>query len=99
MVGMGIRAVRPAWVNGRAVEVGYLGGLRSLTQARGGLGLAQGFFMPLPRPNHEWLGDLGTTAADVMSRNVISVTPEAEKVATDLGVDAAEVTAQDWPKY
>lgn len=43
VVGMGIRAVRPAWVNGRAVEVGYLGGLRSLTQARGGLGLAQGY--------------------------------------------------------
>ena len=29
------------------------------------LGLAQGFFVPLPRPNHEWLGDLGTTAPDV----------------------------------
>lgn len=28
------------------------------------LGLAQGFFVPLPRPNHEWLGDLGTTAED-----------------------------------
>lgn len=28
------------------------------------LGLAQGFFVPLPRPNHEWLSDLGTTAAD-----------------------------------
>lgn len=26
------------------------------------LGLAQGFFMPLPRPNHEWLADLGTDA-------------------------------------
>ncbi len=25
------------------------------------LGLAQGFFLPLPRPNHEWLDDLGTT--------------------------------------
>ncbi len=24
------------------------------------LGLAQGFFVPLPRPNHEWLGELGT---------------------------------------
>jgi succinylarginine dihydrolase len=30
-----------------------------------GLGLEQGFFLPLPRPNHEWLGDLGTTIADV----------------------------------
>ncbi len=28
------------------------------------LGLVQGFFVPLPRPDHEWLGDLGTTAAD-----------------------------------
>jgi succinylarginine dihydrolase len=28
------------------------------------LGLPQGFFLPLPRPNHEWLGELGTTAAD-----------------------------------
>ncbi|QPQ55380.1 N-succinylarginine dihydrolase [Allosphingosinicella flava] len=26
------------------------------------LGLAQGAFVPLPRPNHEWLSDLGTTA-------------------------------------
>ncbi len=26
------------------------------------LGLAQGFVVPLPRPNHEWLMDLGTTA-------------------------------------
>ncbi len=30
-----------------------------------GLGLAQGFFLPLPRPNHEWLGDLGATVRDV----------------------------------
>lgn len=28
------------------------------------LGLAQGLFVPLPRPNHEWLGELGTTAED-----------------------------------
>ena len=28
------------------------------------LGLAQGVFVPLPRPDHEWLADLGTTAAD-----------------------------------
>jgi succinylarginine dihydrolase len=28
------------------------------------LGLPQGFFLPLPRPNHEWLAELGTTAAD-----------------------------------
>jgi succinylarginine dihydrolase len=26
------------------------------------LGLAQGLFVPLPRPNHEWLSNLGTTA-------------------------------------
>src|SRR5581483_3624339 len=29
-----------------------------------GLGLVQGFFLPLPRPNHEWLSDLGTTVED-----------------------------------
>ena len=29
------------------------------------LGLAQGFLVPLPRPNHEWLSDLGTTVQDV----------------------------------
>ena len=29
------------------------------------LGLAQGFFVPLPRPDHEWLSDLGTTAGEV----------------------------------
>lgn len=29
-----------------------------------GLGLAQGVFLPLPRPNYEWLSDLGTTAQD-----------------------------------
>ncbi|HEV2079094.1 MAG TPA: N-succinylarginine dihydrolase, partial [Allosphingosinicella sp.] len=29
------------------------------------LGLAQGFFVPLPRPDHEWLSDLGTTADEV----------------------------------
>jgi succinylarginine dihydrolase len=29
-----------------------------------GLGLAQGFFMPLDRPNEGWLANLGTTIAD-----------------------------------
>ena len=29
-----------------------------------GLGLAQGFFMPLDRPNSGWLEKLGTTVAD-----------------------------------
>lgn len=29
------------------------------------LGLAQGFFVPLPRPDYEWLGSLGTTAEDL----------------------------------
>jgi succinylarginine dihydrolase len=29
------------------------------------LGLAQGIFLPLPRPNHAWLAALGTTAKDV----------------------------------
>ncbi len=28
------------------------------------LGLAQGLLVPLPRPNHEWLSDLGTTIHD-----------------------------------
>lgn len=28
------------------------------------LGLAQGLFAPLPRPNHEWLTELGTTAQE-----------------------------------
>ena len=28
------------------------------------LGLAQGFFVPLPRPDHDWLSDLGTTVQD-----------------------------------
>lgn len=28
------------------------------------MGLAQGFFLPLPRPNRHWLGDLGTNAAE-----------------------------------
>jgi succinylarginine dihydrolase len=29
------------------------------------LGLAQGLFVPLPRPNHDWLSDLGTTVQEV----------------------------------
>ena len=29
------------------------------------LGLVQGLFVPLPRPDHEWLSDLGTTVQDV----------------------------------
>ncbi|HEX8400742.1 MAG TPA: N-succinylarginine dihydrolase [Allosphingosinicella sp.] len=28
------------------------------------LGLAQGLFVPLPRPDHDWLSDLGTTVQD-----------------------------------
>lgn len=28
------------------------------------LGLAQGLFVPLPRPDHEWLSDLGTTVQE-----------------------------------
>src|SRR3546814_18420897 len=28
------------------------------------LGLAQGIFVHLPRPNHEWLSELGTTAEE-----------------------------------
>lgn len=43
VVGMGVRALRPAWVNGQACELGYLGGLRSLERVRGGLGLAKGY--------------------------------------------------------
>ncbi len=43
VVGMGVRAILPVHVNGAVREVGYLGGLRSLTSARRGLGLARGF--------------------------------------------------------
>lgn len=43
IVGMGCRAVREAYVNGRPTRIGYLSGLRSLQFARGGLGLARGY--------------------------------------------------------
>ncbi len=40
-----------------------------------GLGLAQGLFVPHPRPDHAWLADLGTTANDadpVVAANAMS---------------------------
>ena len=52
------------------------------------LGLAQGFFVPLPRPNHEWLGDLGTTAADAPD----SIRPAAFSASAMWAANAATVS-------
>lgn len=43
IVGMATRAVRPTWLNGRAVDAGYLGDLRLVPEIRGGLTLAGGY--------------------------------------------------------
>jgi len=43
LLGLGIRALRPVLVNGRPMQLGYLGGLRTLARARGGPALARGF--------------------------------------------------------
>lgn len=43
VVGMGIRSIRRVFVDGTAVDLGYLSGLRSLPRARGGSGLARGY--------------------------------------------------------
>lgn len=43
VVGCGLRAIRPAYVNGRECRIGYLGGLRSLPRARGSIGLARAY--------------------------------------------------------
>ena len=53
-----------------------------------GLGLAQGLFVPLPRPNHEWLGDLGTTAQDAPA----SLRPAAFSASAMWAANAATVS-------
>ena len=52
------------------------------------LGLAQGFFVPLPRPNHEWLGDLGTTVQDAPP----SLRPAAFSASAMWAANAATVS-------
>ena len=52
------------------------------------LGLAQGIFVPLPRPNHEWLSDLGTTAAEVPD----SLRPAAFSASSMWAANAATVS-------
>ena len=52
------------------------------------LGLAQGFFMPLPRPDHEWLSDLGTTADEVPD----SLRPAAFSASAMWAANAATVS-------
>lgn len=52
------------------------------------LGLAQGFFVPLPRPDHEWLGDLGATAADAPD----SIRPAAFSASSMWAANAATVS-------
>ena len=51
--------------NAGAVAHPRAAALQGLAKMRGNLalGLAQGWFMPLDRPNHGWLGQLGTDAA------------------------------------
>jgi len=45
LLGVGTRAVRPAWLDGEPGSVGYLGGLRVSRDARGGTILARGYRM------------------------------------------------------
>jgi succinylarginine dihydrolase len=52
------------------------------------LGLAQGIFLPLPRPNHEWLSDLGTTADDAPD----SIRPAAFSASSMWAANAATVS-------
>jgi succinylarginine dihydrolase len=52
------------------------------------LGLAQGFFVPLPRPDHEWLGDLGTTAEEAPD----SLLPAAFSASSMWAANAATVS-------
>ncbi|HEV2746268.1 MAG TPA: N-succinylarginine dihydrolase [Allosphingosinicella sp.] len=53
-----------------------------------GLGLAQGVLLPHPRPDHEWLADLGTTAADVPA----SLRPAAFSASAMWAANAATVS-------
>lgn len=52
------------------------------------LGLAQGLFAPLPRPNHEWLSDLGTTVQDAPD----SLRPAAFSASSMWAANAATVS-------
>lgn len=52
------------------------------------LGLAQGIFVPLPRPNHEWLSDLGTTADEAPD----SIRPAAFSASSMWAANAATVS-------
>jgi succinylarginine dihydrolase len=52
------------------------------------LGLAQGAFMPLPRPNHEWLSDLGTTVSEAPD----SLRPAAFSASAMWAANAATVS-------
>nr|WP_295370961.1 N-succinylarginine dihydrolase [uncultured Sphingosinicella sp.] len=53
-----------------------------------GLGLSQGFFVPLPRPNHEWLGDLGCTVQDAPE----TIRPAAFSASAMWAANAATVS-------
>ena len=52
------------------------------------LGLAQGLFVPLPRPDHEWLSDLGTTAEEAPD----SLRPAAFSASAMWAANAATVS-------
>lgn len=52
------------------------------------LGLAQGFFVPLPRPDHDWLSDLGTTVQDAPA----SLRPAAFSASSMWAANAATVS-------
>src|SRR3546814_9885876 len=52
------------------------------------LGLAQGIFVPLPRPNHEWLSELGTTAEEAPD----SIRPAAFSASSMWACHAATVS-------
>ena len=52
------------------------------------LGLAQGAFMPLPRPNHEWLSDLGATVEDAPD----GIRPAAYSASAMWAANAATVS-------
>jgi len=53
-----------------------------------GLGLAQGLFVPLPRPDHEWLSDLGTTVQEAPD----SLRPAAFSASSMWAANAATVS-------
>src|SRR3546814_12887840 len=57
------------------------------------LGLAQGIFVPLPRPNHEWLSELGTTAEEAPD----SIRPPAFSASPMSAANAAPVSPAPHP--